>query len=93
MEHRLNSPAVGALRAQDRGILDRIVARLAGAWHAWRHARERDAVRRSLAGLSDATLRDLGLRRCELGSVAAEVVGEAGSTRLRVRIGERGAKP
>lgn len=50
----------------------------------WRAAAGREAGRRELAGLSDGTLRDLGLRRCELSSVVAEVEGRVERTRTRL---------
>jgi uncharacterized protein YjiS (DUF1127 family) len=65
------------------------------AWHRlralWRRRLDRQAeVRRqrrelcTLSGLSDATLRDLGLARSELGSIQAEIDGRATATRMRV---------
>ena len=42
-------------------LLHRCAARLATAWQRWRERRRLDNELRSLAGLSDATLRDIGL--------------------------------
>jgi len=42
------------------------------------------AARRTLAGLDDATLRDLGLDRSEIRSVVAEAFGDAAPSRLRL---------
>jgi uncharacterized protein YjiS (DUF1127 family) len=47
-------------------------------------ARRRAARRRALARLDAATLRDLGLARCEIDSVLAEAEGQAEATRTRV---------
>ena len=47
-------------------------------WHAF-------DTRRQLESLDDATLRDIGIRRCEIASVAAEVRGSAQSTRRHAR--------
>jgi uncharacterized protein YjiS (DUF1127 family) len=47
----------------------------------WQRRRDLAATRRDLAGLDDATLRDLGLHRSEVGSVAAELHGVAAASR------------
>jgi uncharacterized protein YjiS (DUF1127 family) len=54
--------------------------KLAGARAKRLHA----ARRRALARLDAATLRDLGLARCEIDSVLAEAEGRVQATRTRV---------
>jgi len=51
----------------------------AGVQRHWQQA----GTRRSLAGLDDATLRDLGITRAEIDSVAAEVHEAVVCTRVR----------
>lgn len=48
---------------------------------ALRRSRHRAASRRVLQSLDDRTLRDLGLHRCEIGSVVAELTLAAPATR------------
>jgi RimJ/RimL family protein N-acetyltransferase len=48
----------------------------------WRRQQRASSTRAALAGLDDRTLRDLGLHRSEIGSVAAEVAGETARERL-----------
>jgi uncharacterized protein YjiS (DUF1127 family) len=50
----------------------------------WRAAAQRTRHQRAVGLLDDATLRDLGLRRSEIGSVLAEAAGEAELTRQRI---------
>jgi uncharacterized protein YjiS (DUF1127 family) len=47
-------------------------------------ARTQDRARRELERLDDATLRDIGLSRAEIGSAVAEVHGRAERTRRRL---------
>lgn len=54
------------------------------AYVRYRQRREASALREALRRLDDHTLRDLGFDRSEIGSVVAEVTGEAERTRLRV---------
>jgi uncharacterized protein YjiS (DUF1127 family) len=54
------------------------------AYVRYRQRREANALRQALRRLDDHTLRDLGFDRSEIGSVVAEVTGEAERTRLRV---------
>lgn len=93
MSHSLATRGAAASRCRDDGIVSGLVRRLVDAWQRWQLLREREALRKSLAGLSDATLRDLGLTRGELGSIAAEMVGESGPTRARVEPGLRSRTP
>lgn len=52
------------------------------AWQAWRRQRDTARMHAALAGLDSHTLRDLGLDRSEIGSLAAEVSGQASADRL-----------
>ena len=54
------------------------------AYAGYRQRREASALSDALRQLDDRMLRDLGFDRSELRSVAAEVTGEAETTRLRV---------
>jgi uncharacterized protein YjiS (DUF1127 family) len=54
------------------------------AYARYRQRREASTFREVLRRLDDHTLRDLGFDRSEIGSVVAEVTGEAERTRLRV---------
>ena len=51
---------------------------------AWRHQAEARQTHLALRELDAHTLRDLGLDRSELGSLVAEIGGQAGPTRVRV---------
>jgi uncharacterized protein YjiS (DUF1127 family) len=51
---------------------------------AWRRQRLARATYRALLDLDRRTLRDLGLDRSEIGSIAAELSGAVGATRIRV---------
>lgn len=53
-------------------------------WERYRRHRDTRAVYGALSALDDRTLRDLGFHRCEILSVAAEAVGAAEPTRMRV---------
>jgi uncharacterized protein YjiS (DUF1127 family) len=81
MDHSLATRTAATPRTG--GIIAAIAAWLVAAWRDWQRQRDREAVRRTLDSLSDATLRDLGFSRGELGSVAAELVGQAETTRRR----------
>ena len=79
------------------GIGDILPALLQAAGDALRRALERRRQFRQAAQtydllhrLDDRTLRDLGMRREEIWSVAAEISGEAERTRIRVRESHRG---
>jgi len=50
-------------------------------WAGWHSARQQAHTRRALGALSDATLRDIGLMRAEIGSAAAELHGSAARSR------------
>jgi uncharacterized protein YjiS (DUF1127 family) len=83
MDHSLATRTAATPRTRNGGIVTVIAAWLVAAWRDWQRQRDREAVRRTLDSLSDATLRDLGFSRGELGSVAAELVGQAETTRRR----------
>ena len=78
--HRCRALMLGALAAAAvqgaAAIARRVYARL-------RQRRKARATYDSLQQLGDRELRDLGLDRSELASIAAEVTGEAESTRVR----------
>jgi uncharacterized protein YjiS (DUF1127 family) len=59
-----------------------VAAMLRDAYAGYVRRREAKAVRLALGELDDRTLRDLGLDRSEIGSVAAEVAGGAERTRI-----------
>lgn len=68
-----------------------IAGALCSLRHAWRRMREGSARRRrlaqmevALAGLDDATLRDIGVHRSEIGSFWAECEGLATPSRQRL---------
>jgi RimJ/RimL family protein N-acetyltransferase len=64
-----------ALTERVGGIVSRARAR-------WRRQQHANSTRAALAGLDDHTLRDLGLHRSEIGSLAAEVAGETARERV-----------
>jgi uncharacterized protein YjiS (DUF1127 family) len=55
------------------------------AWKRYLQRRETHAAYDALDALDDRTLRDLGLHRSEILSVAAELAGEAERTRMLPR--------
>jgi uncharacterized protein YjiS (DUF1127 family) len=91
--HRARTAYLGVLAAA--GWRSLVLAAAAGAralldtthvWHARIAQRRRErAVRVALGTLDTRTLRDLGLDRSEIGSVAAESAGRAEATRCRLR--------
>jgi uncharacterized protein YjiS (DUF1127 family) len=50
---------------------------------SWRRAREAHATYRALNGLDARTLRDIGIDRSEMSSVAGEIAGTADRTRVQ----------
>lgn len=73
-------PSIGLVAGRiARGAIER-VATACAAWQRQRFAR---AAVRALNGLDARTLRDLGLDRSELSSLAAELAGEAARQRVR----------
>lgn len=80
--HLLGESAVTVLRAAG-GLARRAYAR-------YRQRREARNIRDVLRGLDDRMLRDLGLDRSEIASVAAEVTGEAEHTRVRAQLSSHG---
>ena len=65
-------PVVQAIAAYLRGIVQRL-----------RRRRQASAFHDELRGLDDHMLRDLGIDRSEIGSVASEMAGLTDATRLR----------
>ena len=70
LRHRPSPLSPGAL-------LGRLHIALRHALAQWRRLRDAHRMARSLAELDDRTLRDLGLHRSEISSMAAEVSGFA----------------
>src|SRR5215471_17496803 len=73
------SHALGEALERVAFVCAALVRRLYGRY---RRNRQRAAQERTLAGLDDRTLRDMGFHRSEIGSVAAEMVGDAERTRV-----------
>lgn len=61
-----------------------VIAAAASRHAAWAARRRLAHESTALAQLDDATLRDIGLARCEVESIAAEAQGLVDRTRLRV---------
>jgi len=76
--HALRLPAIHAA-----GPFTRLIAELSDAWH---RRRQRQATAQTLHSLDDRTLRDLGFHRSEIGSVAAEIGGQAKTTYVRAQL-------
>jgi uncharacterized protein YjiS (DUF1127 family) len=57
------------------------VAALRNTTAAWQRSRRRRAALRELDALDDHILHDIGLRRSELSSLVAEMIGAAPATR------------
>jgi uncharacterized protein YjiS (DUF1127 family) len=94
MDHSIATRGVVVQRRRgDENFFSAILRRLRDAWQRWQRLRDREAVRSSLAGLSDATLRDLGMTRAELGSVAEEMVRRARPERRHVSVSRRSPLP
>ena len=72
--YKFGEITVAVVTAMVDGIVEMLVR-----WQQYRQARE---IRRALAELDDRTLHDLGLYRGEIGSVAAELSGNAERTRM-----------
>lgn len=73
-----------------RAALSSLLARFARVQQRLRDAGSKAAARRTLMQLNDATLRDLGMDRTEIGSVVSEAFGDAERSRLRLRRPSRG---
>jgi len=73
--HALRLPALPAAAP-----VNRLIARLLDAW---RRQQQQLATAATLRSLDDRTLRDLGFHRCEIGSVSAEISGNADITYVR----------
>jgi uncharacterized protein YjiS (DUF1127 family) len=61
-----------------------VVASLRTTAAAWQRARRQRAATRALGALDDRTLHDIGLARCEIDSLAAELVGASRATRRQL---------
>ena len=57
---------------------------LRDVWAGWRERRLRNATRCALLQLDDRTLRDIGIVRAEVESLAAEAHGGVAATRARL---------
>ena len=57
---------------------------LRDVWAGWRERRLRNATRCALLQLDDCTLRDIGIVRAEVESLAAEAHGGVAATRARL---------
>ena len=94
MDHSIATRGVVVPRRRsDEKVFSTILRWLRDAWRRWQRLRDREVVRNSLAGLSDATLRDLGLTRGELGSVAEEMVRQARPERRQISVSRRSPLP
>jgi uncharacterized protein YjiS (DUF1127 family) len=69
--------------AAPRGIVDSMLERVRTLAGAIRLSRRRSAFMLALQALDDRTLHDIGLHRSEIGSVVAELIGDAPVTRRR----------
>jgi uncharacterized protein YjiS (DUF1127 family) len=70
-----------AASAAQRRLSDHVAALVRATVEAWRERRRLAATRTELEQLDAATLRDLGMHRSEVGSVAAELHGFAVASR------------
>ena len=71
-------------RNQQIAKSSRLGAYLKKAITAYRQTRTRRAKARALRALSDQALKDIGLHRCEIGSVIAENEAQVQATRVRL---------
>jgi uncharacterized protein YjiS (DUF1127 family) len=89
LQHPLRLPTVSVAGPLAR-LTDRLLARpLAAVLAAWHRRRVERATVRTLRGLDDCTLRDLGFHRSEIGGLAAELSGRAEITTLRGELAHR----
>lgn len=65
---------------ESRPATPTIAERIASGWHAFLYRRRVRATERMLLGLSDRTLKDIGIHRSEINSLARN-----GDTRMRMR--------
>jgi uncharacterized protein YjiS (DUF1127 family) len=64
-------------------VAERVGEALRHARTNWQRRRQSRSIRAALGALDDHTLRDLGLHRSEIDSLASEIAGNAGPDRLR----------
>lgn len=86
----VDAPRRASLAQIARAFADLAADALLRAVAKWRARRMARAARAALAQLDDRTLKDLGLHRSELPSVAAELAREAEATRRRVLLSLHG---
>lgn len=80
----LAAPDRNGLRRAHQALVSQIVRAFATRAQRLRQRRDWIATRDAIGALDAATLRDLGLHRSEIDSVAAEAHGIAQATRQRV---------
>jgi uncharacterized protein YjiS (DUF1127 family) len=87
-EYPMNTIASTRLAADTRlaNSVDAIAGWLRRATAWLRRRRSEAATRRSLGALDDRALHDLGVSRCEISSMAAEVHGAIAPTRVRAML-------
>jgi uncharacterized protein YjiS (DUF1127 family) len=85
--YRLAIDARAARGSSLAAILGTLIAAVHATAHrlyaSWSRARSARATYRALSQLDARTLRDLGIDHSEMGSVAAEIAGEADRTRVQ----------
>lgn len=77
----MNSHTLSAARAAQLTLGEAIAHRLGALFERIARARAAAADRRALEALDDATLRDIGLARAEIGSAVAEAHRQVERTR------------
>jgi len=75
---------LSALAAASGALLAAAAEALMQTRLRWQRRRELRRMQQALAGLPDDTLRDIGMARSEIGSVASESLGLIEATRARL---------